>query len=491
MSTATQSLALSVPLSRPIPIAAFEVLGYLGVVGMGTLCFLLGWLGINGAVVLCTLLLLGLIVLAWKRFDGGRHPCFLFLCMLMLFQGGRLISYCLGWLTNPFQIEFMTAYPFMISRDEAGIVLLLIVVSAICIYAPCRWNYHYLLPQGGAKARRYLPYLYWLLICSLPIQLFKNYRYFQYAQEHGGYLFLFIDHASLAASVPVFVRAISLITFPSFVAIFVFEGRKKLVYVMTLLYFGTSVFILLLGSRVATFTLIVALWYVARMKSTERPRTLRLALLVLALTLVANVINLVRSGSRTDSLSEVGPATFVTQQGVSLAVTEVAVKYRRVFHPYVISYLFHDLLAAFEVPDASNFVVGTRFGADIAVFLNSRLYNIGYGTGGTYLAEAYVVGGFCGVLVISLLIGAGLHLLYACSRTALGLFVVAMILPEVLWMSRGSLLGWASVMIRNSISISLLILGWWLYSSLWPVHQVSWTTSNRMDGSKAGLPGGG
>src|ERR1019366_6886165 len=425
-----------------------------------------------------TLLLLGLIVLAWNRFDGGRHPCFLFLCMLMLFQGGRLISYCLGGLADPFYIEFMTAHPFTISRDEAGTVLLLILVSAICIYAPCRWNYRFLLPPDGAKAHRYLPYLYWILLCSLPIQLFKNYRYFQYAQEHGGYLFLFVDHAALAASVPLFVRAISLITFPAFVAIFVFEKRKKLVYVTTLLYFGTSVFILLLGSRGVAFTLIVALWYVARMKSSKRPRTLRLALLVLVLMLVANVINLVRSGSDTDSLRKVGPATFVTQQGVSLAVTEVAVKYRKVFHPYVISYLFHDLLSAFQVADASNFVVGRRFDADMAVFLNAQLYKVGYGSGGGYVAEAYVVGGFCGVVVISLLVGAGLHWLYAGSRTALGLFVVAMILPEVLWMSRGSLLGWASVMIRNSISI-------------FSVHQVSRSTNHRMDSSPAGLPGGG
>ena len=102
----------------------------------------------------------------------------------------------------------------------------------------------------------------------------------------------------------------------------------------------------------------------------------------------------------------------------------------------------------------------------MAMFLNSHLYNIGYGSGGTYVAEAYIVGGFCGVVLISLLIGAGLQLLYTGSRTADGLFVVAMVLPEVLWMSRGSLLGWVSVMIRNSISIFLLILGWWFYISL-------------------------
>ncbi|MGB7553401.1 MAG: O-antigen polysaccharide polymerase Wzy [Candidatus Korobacteraceae bacterium] len=490
MTASSQTFTGLAPVSLTIPPAAFEVLLYLAVVAAGTLCYLLGWLSINAAVVLGTALLVGLSVLAWYRFDAGRHPCFLFLGMLMLFQGGRLVAYCLGWLANPFQIEFMTANSFTISRNDAGLVLLLILASAICVYAPSRWNYRRILPPDDTKVRVYLPYLYCLLICSSPIQLFKNYQYFQYAQQHGGYLFLYVNHAAMAASVPLYVRAISLITFPAFVAIFVFERNKKLVWVTTVLYFGTSAVILLLGTRGATFTLAVTLWYVARMKSMARPRIVRLALLIVALMLVANIINLARSGSGAEDFSEVGPATFITQQGVSLAVTEVAVKYREVFHPHVISYLFHDLLAAFEVADASNFVVGKRFDADMAVFLNPQLYNVGYGSGGSYLAEAYVVGGFFGVVVISLLIGTGLQLLYTCSRTALGLFAVAIILPEVLWMSRGSLLGWASVMMRNSISIVLLALGWWLYTSLRPAHPVSWSTDNPVVSSKAGPPGG-
>ena len=46
-------------------------------------------------------------------------------------------------------------------------------------------------------------------------------------------------------------------------------------------------------------------------------------------------------------------------------------------------------------------------------------------------------------------------------------------------------------MIRNSISIFLLIMGWWFYISLFSGHQVSPATNHRMDGSTAELPGGG
>src|SRR5271167_1222736 len=139
MSALTSSLRESGRARLAAPTAALEVLTYLCVVGIGVLCFLFGWLTLNAAAVLTVVLLGSLIVLAWKRFDQGRHPCFLFLCTLMLFQCGRLIGFCLGVTPDPFEIELMTPLPFSIPRDEAGLALLVIALSAICVYAPCRW----------------------------------------------------------------------------------------------------------------------------------------------------------------------------------------------------------------------------------------------------------------------------------------------------------------------------------------------------------------
>lgn len=446
-----------------VPAAAFEVLSYLCVLGSGTLCFLSGWLTLNAAAVFTVVLLSVLAVLAWIRFDQGRHPCFLFLCALLFFQGGRLIAYCLGQLDNPFRIELMTSFPFGLTQNEAGLVLLLLALSGVCVYAPCRWNYRPISPPDDTRARRYLPYLYLVFYGSLPIQLFKNYRYYQYVQDHGGYAAIFFRHEDLAASVPLFVRAISLISFPALMAIFVFEKKKKFLYATTILYLATASLILLLGSRGAIFGLVLTLWYVARIKSRKRARILVVGGTVLALMLVADVIQALRVDSDEISSYAFAPVVFVASQGISLNVTEVAVMYRDYFGPHAASYLYHDLLAAFEVADASNFSFGNRFDADVAVFLNPSFYATGHGSGGAYVGEAYVVGGVLGVVGISLLIGGGLHLMHSYSRSALGLFLVAMLLPEVLWMPRGSLLGWASVAIRNSISVLLLVVGWWVY----------------------------
>ena len=166
-SASTQPFPTVAPTPLAVPPAAFEVLGYLCVVAVGTLCFLIGWLTPNQAGALTVLLLSFLIVLAWKRFDQGRHPCFLFLCALLLFQGGRLLGFCLGVTPDPLEIELFTPAPFSIPREEAGIVLLAIALSAICVYAPCRWNYRRIQPPGDQAVRRYLPYLYVVFFFAL------------------------------------------------------------------------------------------------------------------------------------------------------------------------------------------------------------------------------------------------------------------------------------------------------------------------------------
>jgi oligosaccharide repeat unit polymerase len=454
-----------------VPAAAFEVLGYLCVVAVGTLCFLLRWLTPDGAGVLTVVLLSFLIVLTWKRFDQGQHPCFLFLCMLLFFQGGGLLAYCLGANNDPLRVQTMTPNPFYVSRDAIGIVLLSLALSAICIYAPCRWNYQKLPRPGYAEVRRYLPYLYLVFYFSIPFQAFKNYRYFDYAQQHGGYLAIYLNYAGLASSAPSFVRAISLITLPAFVAIFVFESRKKFLFLTTAVYFVTASLILLMGARLAVFGLILALWYVARMKSTRRSRIFVLAVSVFALTIAADIVEQNREDPDSSLNYEFLPLKFLAVEGVSLNVTEVAVQYKEIFRPHVGGYLLFDLESAVVVGDQGNYSPGKSLDYDISVLLNPELFASGHGVGSSYVAEAYLIGGIGAVVAISLLIGFGLNLAYRFSKNAPSLFVVALVLPAVLVMPRSGLLNWVSAAVRSAILIALLGLGWQLYSLLTSIRR--------------------
>lgn len=465
MSTSAANVS-GFSLPRPsLPAAAVEICAGFALLAVASLAFVTGWLTPNGAAVLTVALLGSLLVLSWNRFDQGRHPCFLFLGTLTLLQGGRLIAFCVGGDDWPLRVGGMAPFPFDLTRSESGIALLCIALSALCVYAPCRWNYRRVAPPDVRPVKPYLPYLYLLFYLSLPIQLFKNYKYYEYIQQHGGYVYFFVNHGDVAASVPLLVRAIVLITFPVFVAIFVFERRKKFLYPATAAYFATSVLTLLMGLRGGLFALILTLWYVAGMKSTRQRRIVAIGALVLVLVLVGDVIQSLREDTSWAEYA-FAPVEFVKLQGNSLDVTSVAVKYRDVFRPYIASYLWTEVQNAFVANDASNYHRGKSLVFDVPVLLNRETFSAGYGTGGSYLGEAYVLGGMAGVAVISLLIGCGLHGLYRLSGNAFWLFVVAMIFPEVLGMPRGQLLDWFSVLLRSFLSILILGFGWMLYRIL-------------------------
>jgi hypothetical protein len=185
--------------------------------------------------------------------------------------------------------------------------------------------------------------------------------------------------------------------------------------------------------------------------------------MVAVLILGAEVIQNIREDADSASGYSFTPFEFLVLNSASLEVTAVAVKYRQIFAPHVGSYLWHELQDAFVANDTSNYFRGKALAFDVSVFLNPARFSQGHGTGGSYIGEAYVIGGLAGVMVISLLVGSGLHLLHHFSGTALSLFVVAMILPDIAFMPRGGLLDWLSVFARNAISILLLALGWRLY----------------------------
>lgn len=152
-------------------------------------------------------------------------------------------------------------------------------------------------------------------------------------------------------------------------------------------------------------------------------------------------------------------------------MTEILVKYRKIFSPYALSYPLRELRDAFVFNDASNYYRGRSLDFDVPAFLNPALLAQGFGTGSSFVGEEYVIGGLAGVVIISVLVGFGLRLAHRFSRNAASLFVVALVLPEVLVMPRNGLLEWASVLMRSAISIVLLGAGWQLYSFLTSAFQ--------------------
>jgi oligosaccharide repeat unit polymerase len=445
--------------------AALEILAYLSVVSAAALSFVLGALTSNQAAMIALCLLLALIWLSWKRFDGGRHPCFFFLCTLTLFQAGRMIARATGGAADIFQITVLTQHPFDLSREAAGLTLLSLTLSAICIYIPCRWNYRPFSRTPALSSARFLPYLYLLFAASVPVLLYKNYRYYEYVRDHGGYLALFLDRRGVAASIPFAARLIAAVSLPSFVGIAVLETRSRFLRLVIGTYFLIAAPILLTGARGAIFSLILSLAYLARVKTGKRTHFYRVGLLAAGLILAGSLLGTLR-GAGVESQAIAGPSRFLEDQGASLNVTEVAIAYRSHFAPHTASYLVGELKLAFTAFDQSNYVLGSHLADDISIFLNPAAYQIGQGSGSSYLAEAYVAGGLLGVVVFSAGLGGLLHIMHRWSQSPPGLFLVVLILPDILLMPRGDLLVGLSVAAKAVLFVLLLLLGWQAYRTI-------------------------
>ncbi len=470
--------ASSVPLPVAIPGAAIELFVLFTILGLGVLGFDVGWLTPNGAAVLTALFLVSLVILSWKRFDQGRHPCFLFLCVLTLVQSGRFLAYLFGDGSYPLRIGQVAPRPFDLTRAEAGTVLLCLSLSALCVYAICRWNYRRISPPSDVHVAQYIPYLSLVFYSTLPAQLYKNYCYYQSIQENGGYLYFWIHHGDIASSVPFLVRAVALLTAPAFLAIFVFDRRKKWVWLATVCYFATTVLTLLVGFRSGAFALVLVLWYVAKIKSTNKVRLSALAALVLVLVVIGGVVQTIREDSDAGiSDYTFAPLEFVRLEGDSLDVTSAAVKYKKILAPYALSYVWYDLQDAFVLRAVDDYVKGQRLPNDVTVLLNPVAFSRGLGVAGSYIAEMYLLGGVAGVAVLSLLLGGGLHLLHRLSRNMLSLFVVASILPVIVLMPRGQLLDWGSDLVKTGILVTVLWIGWLLYRTLMWLRGVSALTA--------------
>jgi hypothetical protein len=216
---------------------------------------------------------------------------------------------------------------------------------------------------------------------------------------------------------------------------------------------------------------VLSLWYLAKVKSGLRARLYSAGLLGAGLVLMGSFIGSFRAGNVEFSALAV-PSQFIASQGASLNITEVAIAFRGRFAPRIFSNLADELRSAFFPTDHVAYVAGKNFDADVSMFLNPAAYQMGNGSGSSYLAEGYLAGGLCGVAIVSTLLGALFHAVHVCARNPLPLFLIAMILPDVLLMPRGGLLDWVSAALRVGLSVLLLLAGWYFYQAVARIGRV-------------------
>ncbi|MGD0511576.1 MAG: O-antigen polysaccharide polymerase Wzy, partial [Candidatus Micrarchaeaceae archaeon] len=312
-----------------------------------------------------------------------------------------------------------------------------------------------------SRTHDWLPFAYLLLTLTFPFMLYKNYLYFSFIRDHGGYLTVFTDSNAVVSSAGALVRALSLVSYTLCLVVCVLERRRKYLVTVTILFFAASGLDLLIGFRGKVFLLFITLWYLKNLKNGKKFRLLPLAMGVTVLSLLAVFVVGFRENKSAVILS---PIEFIASQGVSLGVTEAAVEYRKVFQRHGTDYLVNGFETAYK--PSGQFAEGELFDNDLSIFLNRDAFQLGFGTGSSYLAEAYLVGGVNLVAIVSLGIGLSLRMLHNLSFRSSGAVVLILLLPGLIYLPRTGLLEPLAAGTRGLLSALLI------YSCLWSMRMI-------------------
>jgi hypothetical protein len=444
---------------------------------IATVLVLAGALSLNACLWISLALFALLLTLAWRRFGGGRHPCFLFLGTLLLFQMGRLVGYAFGATRDPFDVVVQTVLPMQVSTAASELTLLIVLASATCVYTVCAWNARSVTLPGGEGAQ-WLAASYVLLVLSFPFVLYKNYEYFEFIRSHGGYLAIFTDSEEVAASAGALVRVMSLIAANAFLLAYVLERNTKRLAWVTAVFLSTSMMELAIGLRGKVFLFLITLWFLHNLKTGRRFRAGTLAMVGVVASFAAVAISGFREMRAT---AMTGPASFVAGQGISMGVTQVAIEFRPLFAPHAASYLEHEILEAFY--PGSHFEEGEIFDNDVSIFLNSAAFREGFGAGGSYLAEAWIAGRMLGVLCASVLIGLVLRGLNALGSHWVGAVAVAALLPAVIYLPRAGMLSPLATAVKSGIVFAAIVPCLW--GARWLLEVISEREPDAAQGSAA------
>lgn len=346
------------------------------------------------------------VIFYFLLFGKYWHPIFIFLGTLTLFQGGLIICSLFDHELDISYVSLMGAN-FYLNESTVKLTISLITLS-----------YWFLLLGGvfGNKTKQptYIEHInrndnlkkifLAIFFTTMPFFAYKQYVYFSYFLKYG--YIAFYQSTEFLENVNFFVRIISFLTPISFLGYFFLEKRRKNILLISILYFMLSLPMLLSGFRGAflTFWLTFFLFYKYRFNNKFSLKTV--FIILLAISISSLYISYYREGGNTalESILIKNPILlFFEQQGVSFYVTAMAIEFYNDFAANILHYLMWEPVSAIFSTALS--LPGRAFATDLMIKINYQGYLMGYGTGSSYLAEAYLLGGITGVCIISFFIG--------------------------------------------------------------------------------------
>jgi oligosaccharide repeat unit polymerase len=344
------------------------------------------------------------------------HPIFFFIGTLTLFQGGFIIS-------SIFDNDVDLSYVFLmganiyLKEDTVRLTILLISLSYwFALIGAYLGSIGKIKIKNLKKVKNYdynfLKQLFLaILFVAIPFYIYKQFIYFSYFLQYG-YL-AFYQSTEFLEEAGFLVRSFSFLAPIAFLGYFLLEKNKKLILLICLIYFIISIPTLLSGFRgqFYTFWLTIFLFYKHKFNNKLSFKTLFILIVIISIT--GLLISFVRENISSNSefiLNKNPILEFFKQQGVSFYVTAMAIEFKHEFTPNILKYLMWEFISAISSTALS--VPGRAFATDLMIKINYDGYLMGYGTGSSYLAEAYLLGGPTAVCLTSFFIGYFLSKLY-------------------------------------------------------------------------------
>jgi len=344
-------------------------------------------------------------------FGRTFHPILIFIGTLTLFQGGLIISSIFDNSIDLSYVSLMGA-DFFLKEDTVRLTILLICSSywfaIIGAYIGSEGKIKNL-KEAKEFDNNFLKQIFLIIFfIALPFYIYKQLIYFNYFTQYG--YIGFYQSTKYLEEAGFIVRSISFLVPIAFLGFFFLERNKKIILLISFIFFIISLPVLISGFRGWFFTFWLTVFLFYKQKFNNKISFKYLFMLIIIFSTIGLFISYTRENPSLTSVFNLqyifnilinrNPILeFLKQQGVSFWVTAMAVEFEYEFSSKIFKYLLWEPIAGIypHIP--------TAFAHDLTQKINYNAYLMGYGTGSSYLAEAYLLGGFLAVFLASLLIG--------------------------------------------------------------------------------------
>jgi len=392
-------------------------------------------------------------------------PTLILIGTLILFQGGLIIASVFDKTIDIKYVILMGAN-YYLSDNTVRISFLLIIISCWSILLGSIFakigliNRKQIFKNSSVtkiEIKEKDKYLFLLIfILSLPFTLFKLKAYVSYFLTYG--YMGFYRSSSYLNDAGLIIRLLSYLTPISFIGYFLLEHDKKKNSIIIIIYFFISVVNAIMGFRGSFLTFWITVFLFYNYKYQKKLSALKIILLIISIAVFSLLISNYRDYGKIANLEIVSNPiiVFLKQQGVSFYVTAMTIDYYDYFYKNTISYLLYGIIGGI-LPSYLNYS-GRALAVDLMKKINMQGYLQGYGTGSSFLAESYLLGGQIGVLIVSFFLGFIITKLYTNfdKKNIYAKIIIFIFFQYVFFLPRDFLMMPVSIVIKTTVYLILL-----------------------------------